>query len=100
MKGDDGNPRAGAQPRDGRLEKAIETVELAVDPDPERLKRPRRRIDAAVAAPWNRAAHDRGELCRAGDRRVAARFHQRAGDAPREPLFAVAEDRVGQLDLG
>src|SRR5262249_55413333 len=100
MKSDDGEPRAGAQPRDGDLEKAIEAVELAVDPDPERLKRPRRGIDAGVAAPWNRAPHDRGELHRAGDRRLAARLHQRAGDAPREPLFAVAEDRVGELDFG
>src|SRR4029453_1520249 len=100
MKGDDGEPRAGAQPRDGRFEKAIEAVELAVDPDPERLKRPRRGIDAGVAAPWNRAPHERGELRRAGDRRLAAGLDQCAGDASREPLFAVAEDRVGELDFG
>src|SRR5262245_64444381 len=100
MKGDDGESRAGAQPRDGDLEKAIEAIELAVDPDPERLKRPRRGIDAGVAAPWNRAPHDRGQLRRAGDRRLAACLDQRAGDAPRETLFAVAEDRDGERDFG
>src|SRR5262245_50826244 len=100
MKGDDGEPRAGPQPRDRNLEKTIEAVELAVDPDPERLKRPRRGIDAGVATPWNRAPHDGGKLRRAGDRRLASRLDQRAGDAPREPLFAVAEDRVGELDFG
>src|SRR5439155_2668409 len=100
MKGDDGEPRAGAQPRDGDLEKPIETVELAVDPNPERLERSGRGIDARVAAPWNRAAHDLGELRRAGDRRLAARLDQRAGNPPRESFFAVSEDGVGQLNFG
>src|SRR5262245_65952526 len=100
MKGDDGEPRAGAQPRDGDLEKAIEAVELAVDPDPERLKRPRRGIDAGVAAPRNRTAHDCGELRGTGDRRFPARPDQRAGDAPAEPRVAIADDPVGTLDFG
>ena len=100
MKRDDREPRAGAQPRDGGLEEAIEAVELAVDPDPERLKRPRRGIDAHVAArvESTRRTIDGERACRV-DRRLAARLDQRAGDAPREPLFAVAEDRVGELDV-
>ena len=93
--------RAPARSRERpRLEETIEPVELAVHPDAERLKRPRRRIDPRVAAPRNRAPHDRRELRRARDRRLAARLDERAGDAPREPLLAVLEDHVGELGFG
>jgi hypothetical protein len=61
VKRDHDQPRAGAQPARGRLENAIEPVELAVDPDAQRLERARRRIDPHVAALRDRAADDRGE---------------------------------------
>ena len=42
----------------------VQPVELAVDPDAQRLERPRRRVDALIAARRNRAPDDLGELRR------------------------------------
>ena len=83
----------------GGLEKAIEPVELPVDPDPERLERARRRIDPHESAARNRASHDRREPPGGVDRRLTARVNDGARDAPREPLFAELKDRIRQLDL-
>src|SRR6185436_2162162 len=92
--------RAGAKPACGRLDEAIESVELAVDPDPQRLKRLGRRIDAHVAAAMrDRATNDRGEPPGGVDRRLAARLNQSARDAPREARLAVLKDRVREIAL-
>ena len=56
----------------GRLpHERVEPVELAVHPDPERLKRPRRRIDPLPAARWHAAPHDRGQFARSSATRPA-----------------------------
>ena len=46
------------QPRRRRRAEDIESVELAVHPDAQRLERSRRRIDALIPALWNGASHD------------------------------------------
>src|SRR5688572_7620898 len=46
------------EPAHRRLEKPVETLELAVHPDAQRPKHPRRGVDARMAAPWNRTPHD------------------------------------------
>ena len=99
VKRDDDEPRALPQaPRRG-LEKSIQPFELAVDPDSQRLKRARRRIDAHArrSAPRNRAAHNRREPPRRLDGRLASRVDDGPGDPPREALLAELKDRVGQL---
>ena len=97
---DDDQARAGAQPLRRRRDEAIQIVELAVHPDPQRLKGARRRIDARRPAPGNRPADDgRQAACRV-HRPVLPRRDQRARDPPREALLAVLEDGVGELALG
>src|SRR5688500_4708850 len=44
MEADHDEPASGAQPPHGGRDEPIEPFELAVRPDPKRLKRPRRRI--------------------------------------------------------
>ena len=97
MKRDHDQPRARAQSAGRRLDEPIEPFELAVDPDPQRLKRARRRIDAHEAAARNGAPHDRGQLSGRVDRRPPPRVDDGARDAARKPLFAVLKNRVGEL---
>ena len=59
VKADDGQPRAGAAAAARPREERVEALELPVDPDAERLKRARRRIDPLIAPARHRAAHDR-----------------------------------------
>ena len=62
----------------GRVrEKAVEPLELAIDPDADRLERPRRRVDARVALARDRPPHDVGQPAR----RL---------DAPRAPASTIA----------
>ena len=79
MERDDDQPGARAQPPRGGLEKSIEPVELAIDPDAERLKRARRRIDARYPRVRNGAADDRGEPAGRVDRRLAPRVDDARG---------------------
>ena len=56
-----------------RFEKSVEPFKLPVHPDPEGLKRARRRIDPRVAVARNRPANDVREPACRGDRRLGAR---------------------------
>src|SRR5258706_10041910 len=58
VKSDDGESRAGAQASDSGFQKTIEAVELAIDPDSQRLKRPGCRINPHRAPPRQRAPND------------------------------------------
>src|SRR5206468_1178875 len=97
MERNDRQPRRGGQAAGGAFQESIQPVELAVDPDSKRLERPRRRIDALVAAMGNRAAHDRGELAGRRERRVPAGGDDGARDAPRVALLAELVDDLRQL---
>ena len=66
---------AGHQPARRRAEERVEAFELAIDPDPQRLERARRRIDALVAAPRNRPPDDAARAGRSSS----------TGDALRAP---------------
>jgi hypothetical protein len=90
-------PGAGAQQPGGRDEKFVEAVELAVDPDPERLKSSRRRIDSLITLARNRAPHDLRQLPGRGDPSGTTRLDNAPGDAPRIPLLAVLKNHVGQV---
>src|SRR5439155_18225114 len=79
------------------FEEAVETVELAVHENAERLKRARRRIDSHESAARDRAADNRRELTGGRDRRGAPRLDDGARDPPREALFAVLKNRVRQI---
>ena len=81
MKRDHDQPRAGPQPSRRPLEKAIEAFELVINPDAQRLKRARRRVDAGVPPPWDRAADDRREAERRRNRRILAGPDDGARDA-------------------
>ena len=71
-------PAAGA----GRVARnCVEPLELAIDPDPQRLKRPRRRIDPLIAAPRHRAAHD---AARADRSSRSASVRRAVDDRPRD----------------
>ncbi len=99
VKRDDGEPGARGQPAGRRDQKSVQPLELAVDPDPQRLKRPRRRIDPLVAAARDGAPHDLRELAGRRDRRQPPRLDDAARDPPREALFAELKDHVGQRFL-
>src|SRR5207249_11064398 len=81
MKSDDDEPRAGAQPGGRRLDEPIEALELAVHPDPDRLKGSGRRVDAHEAAAGNGAADDGRQPGRRGDRRLVPRRDDGSGNA-------------------
>src|SRR5882672_12929304 len=97
MKGDDGEPGAGAeQARRGR-EKCVEVLELTVHPDTQRLKRSRRRIDTLVALARDGPPDDVRELPRRGDGSGTPGFDDGPGDTAGKTLLAVAEDHVREI---
>ena len=90
--------RAPAQQPARRLrQERVELLELAIDPDAQRLERPRRRIDALIAAMRDGAADDGARAVPWLRSASAARRHDRPRDAPREPLLAELENHVGEL---
>ena len=93
---DDHQPRPGAQPRRGRLQEAIELVQLAVHPDPQRLERPRGRIDPAAARARHGPPDDRRQLP-ASSRCGAAR--RGVHDGPRDPRASAAPRRNAKISV-
>ena len=89
-------PAAGREDGDGAVQELLEPRQLVVHPDPERLKRSRRRIDPRPGPSAGGAPHRRRQ--RAGVRQPAfvAGPKHRARDAPRVPLFAESRDDVGE----
>src|SRR5262249_51507908 len=81
------------------LEKSIESFELPVHPDAERLECPRRRVDPLITTAGDRATNYRREFQRGVDRHVRPSANDRPGNAPGETFFAVGVYRVGQLAL-
>mgnify|MGYP003694747475 CR=1 FL=1 len=90
-------PPVAGEPRGGVLHEAIESVQLAVHPDPERLERARRRIDPLPPSRRHRAPHQRCQLARRS--RSAARATSVRAMRRDVPLLAELEDRVGQFLL-
>ena len=86
---DHGEPRAGQQPARRRRRETPRALELAVDPDPQRLKRARRRIDPLMTAPGSRAARSaRADRWSRRARRAAA------DDGARDPPRVAAPRRT------
>ena len=85
---------ARCQPRGGAREKAVQSFELAIDPDANRLKRARRRIDACVSLAWNGSPHDVRQLPRRLDQSRLLDVDDRARHAPRVTLLTELVDHV------
>ena len=85
--------------RCGACEKAVQSVEFAVDPNAQRLEGAGGRVDPLMAAVRHGASDDRGEAPRGVDRRLAPRVDDRARDPARGALLAEPVDHVGQLRL-
>src|SRR6185369_11447932 len=97
MKTDDDKPGAGFQAPRRRVEESIEAVEFAVDPDANRLKGARRRIDPHVAAARHGSTDDRRETAGRRDRLLAPGLDDGAGDAAGKTFLAVLVNRVGEI---
>jgi hypothetical protein len=89
---DDGETGADQQSGAGIRQERVEMLELAVDPDAERLEGPGGGVDALVASLGHRPPHQLRELPGGRDLRGAARFDDGARNAPGEALLAVLED--------
>ena len=100
MEGHDGEPPAGAQQGLGRTQPARQLAELVVHVDADCLEGAGRRVDRVARALPHRAAHDTGEPGGPGDRRLAARLDDGAGDPPGAAFLAIVADDPGEAALG
>src|SRR5262245_35962368 len=99
MTRDHRHPPPVRQPPRRCAEEAVEPLELAVDPDANRLKRPRRRIDSRVPLARNRPPYDLGELPSRLDSNPLACGDDCPGDASRMTLFAELVNHVRERPL-
>jgi hypothetical protein len=96
MKRHDGQAAAGGEQPLRCREAAIEFAKLVVDPDAQRLERARRRIDGLRRGVHD-PPHDGGQFQRARNRALGAVRDNGARNAARLPLFAVAEQDIGEF---
>src|SRR5215510_12883403 len=87
------------QPFRDASEKGIEPFELTIDPNPDRLKRPRRRVDPRIALARDRSPYHVRQPARRLDAACAPRLDDRSRYPAREPLFAELDDQLGQRPL-
>ena len=99
MEGHDDEPAAGLQDSFGGGERRHQLGQLLVDENPQRLERPRRRMDL-VRLGTDHAADDIRQRLGGDDRRLLAGGDDGARDAARMALLAELEDDVGQIALG
>src|SRR5262245_30880064 len=91
--------RANVEPPNRRREKAIESLELAVHPDAQRLKGARRGVDARISAPRHGASNNRGKPAGRLNPLLLSRGDDRSRNSPGKALFSISVDPVGELAL-
>src|SRR5262249_44611361 len=97
----DGDAAAGSQRLDGLRERSLETAELVVDLDAQRLERARRGMNLRTTRPpaRNRPRDEVRELESSPERPARARACDRARDAICEPLAGEIPEAPGQRRL-
>jgi hypothetical protein len=74
-------------------------LKLPIDHDPQRLKRPRRRIDPTMHPTRYHAMDQIRKLLAAHDRFAAILLDNRPGDPPTQSLLSKLIDRIGNLRI-
>src|SRR4051794_20358106 len=97
MEADDCRPAAQPQHVGQESQRSLEGTELVVDRNPQGLKRPSGRIDAAWPCSRLCPTDDLGNLISPGECSCFASLDQLAGDAPAESLLAVPINEVCQF---
>jgi hypothetical protein len=99
VEADDGQMSAGLQQSRSRRKKPLQVLQLAVDRDPQRLKRPRgRMLPRPMLSPRcsQGAANDFHQLTRRGNPFLLPSPNDVPGNPSRSPILAVFVDQIGQ----
>nr|RAV91232.1 hypothetical protein DBT45_09165 [Aerococcus tenax] len=99
MESDGGKTPALAEQRLGAREPMSKLAKLVIDENPERLKGPRRGMNAVLRAAADDAGDRIGQRQRAVELRFGPRLHDRLGDGARPLLLAIDGDDAGKIGL-
>src|SRR5262249_911954 len=80
----------------GIHQEAIDTLQLLVHRDPERLEDPRGRMDAGAAS-WDRLLDQRGQLEGGSNGRATPALHDGPGDPPGASFVGILVEDARQL---